>query len=44
MRRHVKNMFATEIFKKASEHQKAVLPTQHIRTETQSYYLLVAMD
>ncbi|KAI8648819.1 hypothetical protein NCS56_01497800 [Fusarium sp. Ph1] len=38
MRRHLKTMFATEIFKKASEPQKAVLLAQRIRTEILNHH------
>ncbi|KAF4421781.1 hypothetical protein FACUT_10868 [Fusarium acutatum] len=37
MRRHVKIMFATEVFKKASEQQKARMFAQHIAVEVQSH-------
>ncbi|KAL5583726.1 hypothetical protein FOVSG1_015077 [Fusarium oxysporum f. sp. vasinfectum] len=38
MRRHLKTMFATEIFQKASEPHKAVLLAQRIRTEILNYH------
>ncbi|KAF9780369.1 hypothetical protein IL306_000479 [Fusarium sp. DS 682] len=38
MGRHLKTMFATEIFKKASEPHKAVLLAQRIRTEILNHH------
>ncbi|WKT54251.1 hypothetical protein QSH57_004835 [Fusarium oxysporum f. sp. vasinfectum] len=38
MRRHLKTMFATEIFKKASESHRAVLLAQRIRTEILNHH------
>jgi hypothetical protein len=38
MRRYLKIMFTTEIFKKASEHHKAVLLAQRIRSEILNHF------
>ncbi|KAH8659697.1 hypothetical protein BGZ61DRAFT_464929 [Ilyonectria robusta] len=39
IRRHLKLMFATEIFKKASDTQKGVMVTQRIRYKVRSHHL-----